>query len=175
VVEPPTREDEVMATKNSFALIVLVSALLFCGGCGDDDDDDTTPPLGGGLCEGCPCNYFNVAMTEDCWVASPGSRPNFGVGFVGSNFLCRLTKPPPGLTTIEYEGPTAGCTDQCIPRACHIISSPPCSRTDVNVTQQFLSQAQVDSCRACLEQYVAQLNETIPVNAPGGLTCPENP
>jgi hypothetical protein len=163
-------------TKRRFALILIVSALLVCGGCGDDDDDDTTPPpLGGGVCQGCPCDYFDVAMTRDCWVFPPNFPSNFHVGVVGNNYSCGLTKPPPGLTTIEYEAPNSSCTDSCIRPACNIISSPPCSFRDVHIKRELQGQAQIDACRQCLEQYVAELNATIPVNAPGGLTCPVNP
>jgi hypothetical protein len=162
-------------TKRRVALIVMISALMFGVGCGDDDDDGTTPPPGAGSCAGCPCNFFDVAMTEDCWIFPPDHPSNFGVGTVGQNYICSLTKPPPGLTTVSYEGPTAACTDSCIQPACHIISSPPCSRGQVSISMRLQGQAQVDACRACLEHYVEELSQILPINAPGGLTCPANP
>jgi hypothetical protein len=156
-----------------FWVALLMSVLTFAVGCGDDDDDAMAP--GGASCADCPCDFFAVEMSEACWVTPPDHPPNFGVGTVGQNFICSLTKPPPALTTVSYEGPTAGCTDVCIQPACHVISSPPCSRVQVNMSVRLQGQGQIDACRACLEQYVAELNQVRPVNAPGGLTCPANP
>lgn len=158
-------------TKRDITRAVLMFALTLGVGCGDDGG----MPPGGGSCADCPCDYFDVDMSDECWVTPPDHPPNFGVGIVEQNFFCSLTKPPPGLTNVSYEGPRAGCTESCIQPACHIISSPPCSREQVDVGIRLEGQAQIDACRACLEQYVEELSQILPINAPGGLTCPTNP
>src|SRR5215470_12177730 len=158
-----------MTKRSIIALVIIMSAITFYG-CGDDDHDDGMP-VGGAPCEGCPCNYFDVEMSTDCWITSPDHPPTFDSDTMDPIFSCGLTEAPPGTTTIEFEGPNSGCTKDCIRPMCQIISSPPCSPQPVSIGMQLQGQAQLDACQRCLELYVAELNDVLPINTPDGFTC----
>ncbi|MGH7802460.1 MAG: hypothetical protein ACREOW_17865 [Thermodesulfobacteriota bacterium] len=181
-----------MMRKATLALVITISALMFYTGCDGDGEGEAAPPGSGDPCLSCPCRYFDVPMTEACWLLRPpppsdhtNGRPHFRIietlpSPTPQLYECLLGRDPTeGLrdpTYISYFTPN-DLTDDGFRPECEIHpmrGCTPCQRCNT-VIRSLNGLAEVDACRSCLELYARELNQVIPVDAPDGFTCPETP
>jgi hypothetical protein len=77
-----------MMRKNTLVLIIVISGLMFYAGCDDGGGEGQGRQVAGVQCPGggvppeecdpnrCPCDFYDVPMTEQCW-GSLGISPTF--------------------------------------------------------------------------------------------------
>ncbi len=156
-----------MMRKTTFTSIIVISVLMFYTGCdgdggGGDNGGSPTPAVspspGPEACANCPCDFFSVPMTSECWVID-SVTPEFlggGAGFYVE--FCGLRTPGSAFIGMEVSedliyGPGT------VNDACTItnLQSDTCAAPDIVVDE--LTQDQIEDCRTCLEEYATALND----------------
>lgn len=172
-----------MTRKSTMVLMILIFGLTFYTGCGEDDGGGqgaptptptASPPPGGGVqpptesaeCQQCPCKYFQVPTTADCWVSPPRDTdevpahtiPPF---FDSSSQSDCLVLSGDAFTANGYEFDrdegivclygTKYSADLCDAPS----QQPPKPRDPIHIS---ITEQQLDACRSCLEQYVTFLH-----------------
>ncbi len=173
-----------MVKKSTLVLMILICGLMFYAGCGEDDDGGGgqavptptptgSPPPGGGVpppaesaeCQKCPCKYFEVPMTADCWVSPPRDTdevpahsipaffdaPSQSECFVFSGDAFTANGYQHGNDGTECVYGTKYSADLCDAPS----KQSPEPRGPIKIT---ITDEEFDECRSCLEQYVTFLH-----------------
>jgi hypothetical protein len=164
------------------SLLFVVIGFISCddggGGGGQGEPTPTptaSPPPGGGVqpeaCDNCPCDYFNVPMTEDCWAS-----PTFDPGDPEiSGERCSLFPEDLGFGQglVVFSGIELACPES--DRCCRIIGldSDTCDAPDETVER--LNDDQVRACQACVEKYATALNDSIGLTNESPYMCATPP
>ena len=147
-----------MIRKNTLALIIVISVLMFNIGCdGDGSGSSTDGGSGTEGCANCPCDFFSVPMTTECWVID-SDQPAFAPfpPSPGTEFdSCRISIP-----SVIDGG--AFITDDFFSAelSCSILGLDATNCPSPDESQSGLTQAQFADCLTCLEQYATELNNT---------------
>lgn len=170
-----------MVRKSTVVLIIVISALMFYVGCDDNNGGGgqaaptptptASPPPGGGIqppeaCDNCPCDYFSVPMTAECWVS-----PTFDPGEEVPGERCSLFPADVGFANglVVFLGIAFACPQG---QACCLIrglNSDTCPVDNVAVELSVDNIEQIRDCQACLEEYATELDNMgmgIPVANP---------
>jgi hypothetical protein len=158
-----------MVRTSALIIVMTISVFMLYGGCNGDNvltTDEAPPgaeaPAGQSPeCEMCPCKFFDIPMTEDCWVDRTELPPRFlsstqiqdnGIAcslvqnFLSSTYArVALTHPQPNSTR-TFCSTTTSNRDIC--------DGPP-SR-EINLR----GSGEIAACRTCLEEYATALNES---------------
>lgn len=138
---------------STFTLMMFI-ALGAIGGCDSGGSGDVTlptlpppPPIGPQECSNCPCDFFIVPMTVECWVTD--FTPQFSDGGAFQDEL-------PGWCILEgTEAMSVSPHDTC---RIGQFRSDTCYAPDDFTSR--LSPSEADSCRTCLGNYAAELNDS---------------
>lgn len=163
-----------MIRKSTLILMIVISASMFYVGCDGDDDGGAGAP-GATLipeeCENCPCKFYDVPMTPECW-----GSPIFNLSIPSDYFTCTLGDTDGGAILItESPGPL----DTRRQLACSISTGndqvPGCDIMEVRhvFTNEERNSNATFSCRTCMNQYINDLINTaiIPVTFPRESEC----
>jgi hypothetical protein len=173
-----------MMRKSTLVLIIAISALMFYVGCDDNNGGGggqaaptptptASPPPGEGVpppsrpaaCDNCPCDFFNVPETSDCWSLGLTPNPTFETQANEQGASCEIGLNNPDamvfadLITQVSQGAETGGTCQIsitnkfvpVPEQCQ----------DAQVAQTNVSAGQIQDCRTCLEGYASALNDSV--------------
>jgi hypothetical protein len=174
-----------MVRKSTVLLIIVIFGLMFYAGCDDNDGaggqgaptptPTASPPPGGGVpppaesaeCQLCPCKYFEVPMTADCWASPPRdtdevsahSLPPFfdttseddcfvfsGDAFTANGYEPSRSDPMVCVYGTRYSADLCDAPSQ----------QPPEPRDPIKIP--ITTDEEFDACRSCLEQYVTFLH-----------------
>jgi hypothetical protein len=174
-----------MMRKSTLVLIIVISALMFYTGCDDNDGGGGqaaptptptgSPPPGGGApppeaCDNCPCDYFSVPMTAECWV-SDDTGPSFDPGEEVPGERCSLFPADLGFGNglVVFLGIAFACPQG--QACCRILglNSDTCPVPNETFELSIDNIAQVRDCQACLQEYATELDNMgmgIPVANP---------
>lgn len=159
-----------MMRKSTLASIIVISVLMFYTGCGgggdggDGDGDDggsptpgVSPTPGTEGCNNCPCDFFSVPMTDECW-----PEPEFLPEEAGETPLCMLSPSSSffgfALAIIdENQCSTTEGNGCCVIYPYEQLGGD--CQTPVGIAESLLSN-QVEDCRTCLEEYATALNDS---------------
>ena len=158
---------------STFTILMFI-ALGSIGGCdgggnGGDVIEPTPPPDLSEACLNCPCDFFSVPMTAECWVID-SEQPAFASfpPSPGTEFdSCRISNPSVldggAFITDDFFSPELSCSISGLDAA-------NCPAPDE--THFGLTQAQFANCLTCLNEYATTLN-TSGITVTGGppYTC----
>ena len=156
-----------MVRKAILVLLIIITVLMSYGGCDGDGGGDgieptpmpeasPTPQPSPEGCFNCPCDFFSVPMTEDCW-EEPEFRPEEAHGVS----LCSLVPFSAffgfGMAILPESQCSGGGHGCCVIFPDGENPNDNCAAPDVI---EFLTSAdQVEDCRTCLEEYATELND----------------
>jgi hypothetical protein len=146
-----------------------------------------TPPPGGGVpppdevaeaCMKCPCKYYDVPMTDKCWL--PGThKPRFNVTISEGGLIECLLRTLGGVfpgTDLFLSLPGSVSTGSGSDCAIEIDSSTPDCGTEIDhkfTQQDFIDEAPLN-CKICYDRYLTDLNTAIGVDlgtSPHSYSC----
>jgi hypothetical protein len=157
-----------MMEKSTLVLLIIVicGLMVLYTACGEDDGG--VEPGQSAECQNCPCKFYDLSMTAECW----DSNTSFLFASIVESFICQMVHPN------EAEGVHAKAIVQRFPDKAYCTYSVPspdaCGSVKTNQPDGlFLNVTgdQAAACGACLEQYAKDLNDAgFPVNHPASLT-----
>ncbi len=133
-------------------LFVFVISLVSMVGCGDDDGEGGGGDFISKECDICPCKYFDVPITAQCW-----PEPTFDGS---SPVSCLLSTPVLGALIQIFETDTA----------CMIIDGAEACPQDDQLFLNLTAEERA-ACSDCLAQYATRLNRVVPVNGQQPFMC----
>jgi hypothetical protein len=164
-----------MVRTSALIIVMTISVFMLYGGCNGDNvltTDEAPPgaeaPAGQSPeCQNCPCKYFEVPMTEDCWGEPSDARFTIALEQGDPPRLdsctCRVNRPDRlgGLSVQIFapsdRPPNTECTSTlvggCTTGAPEADTCPGHPRVRRNIIGN-----QNAACRTCLEQYAMELN-----------------
>ncbi len=153
-----------MMRKSAVALMIVISGLMFYAGCDDNDGGGggSDPCADLAAVAECPCDYFKVPMTTDCWGGEFCSCENIDFTPCESS-QCDLLPDDDGCELSEPVGEGARFANTAIRGGDGLSCSvgftlgniaPSCNVQEIkNVT----SEAQFETCLCRLAQYTTEL------------------
>ena len=127
-------------------LFVFVISLVSMVGCGDDDGGGGGGDFISNECDICPCKYFDVPITAQCW-----PEPTFDGSSPDSCRYSMSTHVLGALIQI-FETDTA----------CMIIDGAEACPQDDQLFLNLTAEERA-ACRDCLAQYATRLHQVVPV------------